>query len=479
MLRSSKSSTTARSFACRLGRNCCAEDSMRIPRLTPLILLSYALFAGCGGEVSGSRVSRDWALACAAWQRAVCDKYETCQDGRATRTYGSMQACVERGTTACELGVNTPGEAPRAPSDLMQCATSFAAQTCDEWFAGAPRDCKPPQAGRWAIGHSCRYGGQCVSLRCEYADGVSVSGHCAPTAKVGDTCVESCGGTSGLSCITDVDGHRRCIQLGDAHATCTDAEPCAFGLFCARIDASAAGECEPPTAQPGEACNDVTGPFCDDRRDSFCDPASNRCGPRKLNPVGEPCGRFTDGTVVACESMTTCVVESVTSSQATCVPDLADGANCVLSATSARVDRPPSASRVPGEAKEPAESRRPRSASKRSPRSPYTSPGAAARITLVDSNYLLPRSASNKNFASCLVVDFSRARKHLLVAKERTKPIGPSARLERAFEWQRQLDTGEVVSRAEIARREGISRARVTQIMNQLQPASRRHRAAR
>jgi hypothetical protein len=37
--------------------------------------------------------------------------------------------------------------------------------------------------------------------------------------------------------------------------------------------------------------------------------------------------------------------------------------------------------------------------------------------------------------------------------------------LQMALEWQRQLDAGEVETQAAIARREGITRARVTQIM--------------
>ena len=82
--------------------------------------------------------------------------------------------------------------------------------------------------------------------------------------------------------------------------------------------------------------------------------------------------------------------------------------------------------------------------------------------------HLLPRSASNKNFATCLVVDFARARKRLIGPAPARVPRGPEARLARALEWQRQLDAGEVASRAEIARREGISRARVTQIMAML-----------
>jgi len=37
---------------------------------------------------------------------------------------------------------------------------------------------------------------------------------------------------------------------------------------------------------------------------------------------------------------------------------------------------------------------------------------------------------------------------------------------QKAAEWRRQLDAGEVANQAEIARREGLTRARVTQIMD-------------
>ncbi len=40
--------------------------------------------------------------------------------------------------------------------------------------------------------------------------------------------------------------------------------------------------------------------------------------------------------------------------------------------------------------------------------------------------------------------------------------------LRKAQEWRRQLDAGEVSTQAEIARREGITRARVTQVMGLL-----------
>jgi hypothetical protein len=41
----------------------------------------------------------------------------------------------------------------------------------------------------------------------------------------------------------------------------------------------------------------------------------------------------------------------------------------------------------------------------------------------------------------------------------------------KAIEWQQQLDIGEVRNRADIARREGITRARVTQVMGLLRLA--------
>jgi len=43
--------------------------------------------------------------------------------------------------------------------------------------------------------------------------------------------------------------------------------------------------------------------------------------------------------------------------------------------------------------------------------------------------------------------------------------------LRKAQEWRRQIDEGEVLSQAEIARREGLTRARVTQVLGLLKLA--------
>ena len=76
----------------------------------------------------------------------------------------------------------------------------------------------------------------------------------------------------------------------------------------------------------------------------------------------------------------------------------------------------------------------------------------------------LPNSSGSKNFATCAVVDFAAARKR---AKQRAAGLRLDPR-ERAVEWMRQLQAGEVASRAALARREGLSRARVSQVLNQI-----------
>lgn len=67
-------------------------------------------------------------------------------------------------------------------------------------------------------------------------------------------------------------------------------------------------------------------------------------------------------------------------------------------------------------------------------------------------------------------------------ARNRKPPKAPQTPkvvelLRTAQEWRRQLDAGDVTNQAEIARREGITRARVTQIMalTRLAPAIQDH----
>jgi hypothetical protein len=71
----------------------------------------------------------------------------------------------------------------------------------------------------------------------------------------------------------------------------------------------------------------------------------------------------------------------------------------------------------------------------------------------------LPNSSSNKNWFTAFLTDFGRA------AREQRAPAATARPSERVREWWRMLDSGEVANRAELARRVGVSRARVTQVL--------------
>lgn len=73
--------------------------------------------------------------------------------------------------------------------------------------------------------------------------------------------------------------------------------------------------------------------------------------------------------------------------------------------------------------------------------------------------FLLPNSSSSENLFAAFLVDFGRPAREGRLARVRPNPT------ERAREWRRMLEVGEVASRAELARRAGVSRARVTQVL--------------
>jgi hypothetical protein len=67
-----------------------------------------------------------------------------------------------------------------------------------------------------------------------------------------------------------------------------------------------------------------------------------------------------------------------------------------------------------------------------------------------------------------------RSRQRAREAAERAaRPSRLEVQLDRAREFQRLLDSAEVRNRAELARRFGISRASVTQVMGAARPRSR------
>jgi len=78
----------------------------------------------------------------------------------------------------------------------------------------------------------------------------------------------------------------------------------------------------------------------------------------------------------------------------------------------------------------------------------------------------LPNLSSSTNFGCSFVIDLGAARKRL-----RPGHLGPpriAQLLTQAERFQRQIDSGEAPSRAYLARAFGLTRARVTQLLNLL-----------
>ena len=97
---------------------------------------------------------------------------------------------------------------------------------------------------------------------------------------------------------------------------------------------------------------------------------------------------------------------------------------------------------------------------------PQTKPATEVRASVAG---WLPTRACSANFSSRFVVDLRRARKRL--RPEHMEPPRVVKLLAQAEEFQALIETGDVRSQADIAHLKGLSRARVTQIMNLLKLA--------
>ena len=77
---------------------------------------------------------------------------------------------------------------------------------------------------------------------------------------------------------------------------------------------------------------------------------------------------------------------------------------------------------------------------------------------------------SSANYCSHLVIDLKRRKR---AKSQPSEPPRIGRLLEQAEQWQRLLDSGDVRSRAELARREGVSAMRVTNLLalRKLHPA--------
>jgi hypothetical protein len=78
----------------------------------------------------------------------------------------------------------------------------------------------------------------------------------------------------------------------------------------------------------------------------------------------------------------------------------------------------------------------------------------------------LPNDGASEKLESAFLIDFGAARKRL--RPQQDTPPALLVLLQRAEAYQRQLDSGEAPSLAYLARANGLTRARMTQLMNLL-----------
>jgi hypothetical protein len=88
------------------------------------------------------------------------------------------------------------------------------------------------------------------------------------------------------------------------------------------------------------------------------------------------------------------------------------------------------------------------------------------RARTAGSSILLPRWVSTENYSACGVVRLAWSARYGDCKKSKPLPADRAPR--RAEEWRQLLASGEVTSRAALARRAGVSRARVTQVLGKI-----------
>src|SRR5258706_372619 len=235
------------------------------------------LGAACGDSRPGPDVPPEIVAACAEDATVGCAKKDACERGLATATYGSEATCIERLSRSCEQRRTSPGDA-RNLQALATCDANQRAQTCDEWVGTLTPGCR--FAGLKPSGARCLFDAQCASSFCDafdYPRPRAVCGACAPAPAEGEPCHSACAYFTGLQCVWDANGNGRCVRPRAEGEACDELTPCSSGRQCAKPVGASAGTCQAVSAKPGDACDDVAGPFCDYRIGADCNPSTHAC----------------------------------------------------------------------------------------------------------------------------------------------------------------------------------------------------------
>lgn len=202
-----------------------------------------------------------------------CEKAASCAPWYIPRTYGTIAACIARNLTE-QAATVTATDSSRSLAMLESCASSRAAQACEDFGSVLPEACRVAPGPRPA-GAPCSFGDQCQGRACERTP-QSPCGLCAERKGPNGACVNDTTCEEELTCAKGI-----CVPIGGTGAACDLAHPCRFRLTCT------SGKCE--LIQPGAACEASKrdcgfGLTCLDKANS------KTCEITKYVSAGEKCG---------------------------------------------------------------------------------------------------------------------------------------------------------------------------------------------
>lgn len=270
-----------------------------------------------------------------------CGVLQRCEPQVIPYIFGSLEACINANAPITHLLGSYGYGANATPDDMRACGAALAASDCSVNYLQdesiVPTACYRVYHGTLADGERCGWfqqvfisTNQCASGACYWdsppADGYMGCGHCGALQPEGADCRYGC--APGTQCVYTSGVRGTCTRFRDVGEACNPA-PCHVGLLCATgvcIAPPSDGSCDPAVG-----CAELS-PYLGVAL-RFCNPATRRCEPVPLSPLGASCGPQASGPYLPCVPGATCARVHADAGGAgdvkyRCQPKLEEGAAC-------------------------------------------------------------------------------------------------------------------------------------------------------
>jgi hypothetical protein len=237
------------------------------------LIVSVALFAGCGGDDDDSKaptapVSVPMDQVPAQYADALCDAVSSCFGDLASSVIPGD--CTSRLTKQIEQGelgdlsaAIAAGTASYDGTKVPACVAAVRAASCDALERRPPAACREAVVGKVQAGEACTRGLECGGdAYCKVA--AMCPGTCTAREAAGAACASDNDCQDGLACNNAI-----CQAHAAAGQPCGGMLPqCSSGLYCAGFDAKAMtpGSCrsfkEVFSSPVGQSCDLSTGALC-------------------------------------------------------------------------------------------------------------------------------------------------------------------------------------------------------------------------